>query len=303
MTVAHPAPAGRFTQAGSWSPQRTARALMTFGLMAPALVFLAAWFLWPLLQLLLLSFRGPEGTFSTYVALIESTVFRAVFMNTLQLALVVTVICTLLAYPAAWLLTHVRGGWFSLALYCVLVPFWISVLVRTFSWMLLLGRNGPANSFLMQIGAIDHPLKLLFNDFGVYLGTVHVLLPYAILPIYSAIIKVDPRLLQASDGLGASGLSTFLRVFLPLTLPGVWAGAAFVFLLSLGFFITPALLGGPHNLTAAMLIDSFVNERLVWPMAAAASFILLFIVLAVLLIVSRVKRTSIMGHRNGCDIA
>jgi putative spermidine/putrescine transport system permease protein len=287
MTVAHPAPAGRFTQAGSWSPQRTARALMTFGLMAPALVFLAAWFLWPLLQLLLLSFRGPEGTFSTYVALIESTVFRAVFMNTLQLALVVTVICTLLAYPAAWLLTHVRGGWFSLALYCVLVPFWISVLVRTFSWMLLLGRNGPANSFLMQIGAIDHPLKLLFNDFGVYLGTVHVLLPYAILPIYSAIIKVDPRLLQASDGLGASGLSTFLRVFLPLTLPGVWAGAAFVFLLSLGFFITPALLGGPHNLTAAMLIDSFVNERLVWPMAAAASFILLFIVLAVLLIVSR----------------
>ena len=287
MTVAHPAPAGRFTQAGSWSPQRTARALMTFGLMAPALVFLAAWFLWPLLQLLLLSFRGPEGTFSTYVALIESTVFRAVFMNTLQLALVVTVICTLLAYPAAWLLTHVRGGWFSLALYCVLVPFWISVLVRTFSWMLLLGRNGPANSFLMQIGAIDHPLKLLFNDFGVYLGTVHVLLPYAILPIYSAIIKVDPRLLQASDGLGASGLSTFLRVFLPLTLPGVWAGAAFVFLLSLGFFITPALLGGPHNLTAAMLIDSFVNDRLVWPMAAAASFILLFIVLAVLLIVSR----------------
>lgn len=287
MTVAHPAPAGRFTQAGSWSPQRTARALMTFGLMAPALVFLAAWFLWPLLQLLLLSFRGPEGTFSTYVALIESTVFRAVFMNTLQLALVVTVICTLLAYPAAWLLTHVRGGWFSLALYCVLVPFWISVLVRTFSWMLLLGRNGPANSFLMQIGAIDHPLKLLFNDFGVYLGTVHVLLPYAILPIYSAIIKVDPRLLQASDGLGASGLSTFLRVFLPLTLPGVWAGAAFVFLLSLGFFITPALLGGPHNLTAAMLIDSFVNERLVWPMAAAASFILLFIVLTVLLIVSR----------------
>ena len=158
-------------------------------------------------------------------------------MNTLQLALVVTVICTLLAYPAAWLLTHVRWGWFSLALYCVLVPFWISVLVRTFSWMLLLGRNGPANSFLMQIGAIDHPLKLLFNDFGVYLGTVHVLLPYAILPIYSAIIKVDPRLLQASDGLGASGLSTFLRVFLPLTLPGVWAGAAFVFLLSLGFFI------------------------------------------------------------------
>jgi len=267
--------------------QSTARALMTIGLLAPALLFLAAWFLWPLVQLLMLSFSAPEGTFSAYVALMESSVFRAVFLNTLQLALFVTVICTLLAYPAAWLLTRVRGFWFSLALYCVLVPFWISVLVRTFSWMLLLERNGPVNNFLIRIGATDQPLRLLFNDFGVSLGMVHVLLPYAILPVYAAMLKVDSRLLQASDGLGASGRTTFMRVFLPLTLPGVWAGAAFVFLLALGFFITPALLGGPRNLTAAMLIDSFVNERLVWPMAAAASFILLFIVLVVLLVVSR----------------
>ena len=275
---------GRTGPAGT---QSTARALMTFGLLAPALLFLLAWFLWPLAQLLMLSFRTPAGIFSAYVSLMESFVFRAVFVNTLQLALFVTVICTLLAYPAAWLLTRVQGFWFSVALYCVLVPFWISVLVRTFSWMLLLERNGPVNSLLMKIGATEQPLRLLFNDFGVYLGMVHVLLPYAILPIYAAMLKVDPRLLQASDGLGASGRATFFRVFLPLTLPGVWAGAAFVFLLALGFFITPALLGGPHNLTAAMLIDSFVNERLVWPMAAAASFILLFIVLAVLVLVSR----------------
>jgi putative spermidine/putrescine transport system permease protein len=275
---------GRTGPAGT---QSTARALMTFGLLAPALLFLLAWFLWPLAQLLMLSFSAPAGIFSAYVSLMESFVFRAVFVNTLQLALFVTVICTLLAYPAAWLLTRVQGFWFSVALYCVLVPFWISVLVRTFSWMLLLERNGPVNSLLMKIGATEQPLRLLFNDFGVYLGMVHVLLPYAILPIYAAMLKVDPRLLQASDGLGASGRATFFRVFLPLTLPGVWAGAAFVFLLALGFFITPALLGGPHNLTAAMLIDSFVNERLVWPMAAAASFILLFIVLAVLVLVSR----------------
>ncbi|MDA1155730.1 MAG: ABC transporter permease [Proteobacteria bacterium] len=274
-------------RAGPAGNQSNARALMTLGLLAPALLFLITWFLWPLMQLLMLSFSAPAGAFSAYVSLMESAVFRAVFVNTLQLALFVTVICTLLAYPAAWLLTRVQGFWFSLALYCVLVPFWISVLVRTFSWMLLLERNGPVNSFLMKIGATDQPLRLLFNDFGVYLGMVHVLLPYAILPVYAAMLKVDPRLLQASDGLGASGRATFFRVFLPLTLPGVWAGAAFVFLLALGFFITPALLGGPRNLTAAMLIDSFVNERLVWPMAAAASFILLFIVLAVLLVVSR----------------
>ena len=274
-------------RAGSAGNQSNARALMTIGLLAPALLFLGTWFLWPLVQLLMLSFSAPAGTFSAYLALIESTVFRAIFINTLQLALFVTVICTLLAYPAAWLLTRVKGFWFGLALYSVLVPFWISVLVRTFSWMLLLERNGPVNSFLMKIGATEQPLRLLFNDFGVYLGMVHVLLPYAILPVYAAMLKVDPRLLQASDGLGASGRTTFFHLFLPLTLPGVWAGATFVFLLALGFFITPALLGGPHNLTAAMLIDSFVNERLVWPMAAAASFILLFIVLVVLLIVSR----------------
>ena len=280
-------PAGTAASAGSRKDQRLHRLAMTVFLLLPAAVFLGVWFVWPLVQLLLLSFQLPAGPFAAYVSLVHSPVFRAVFVNTLQLAVVVTLICTLLAYPAAWLLTQIRGFWFSVALYCVLVPFWISVLVRTFSWMLLLERNGPVNSLLIGIGATNEPLKLLFNDFGVYLGMVHVLLPYAILPTYAAMLKIDTRLLLASDGLGASGWTTFLRVYLPLTMPGVMAGAAFVFLLALGFFITPALLGGPHNLTAAMLIDSFVNERLVWPMAAAASFILLFMVLAVLLVASR----------------
>ena len=267
--------------------QRAARRLMTLLLVLPAILFLGAWFVWPLAQLFLLSFQAPGGTFAAYTELIESQVFRTVFFNTLELAFFVTLICVLLAYPAAWLLTRVRGFWLSVALYCVLVPFWISVLVRTFSWMLLLERQGPVNNLLIAVGLTDQPLRLLFNDFGVYLGMVHVLLPYAILPVYSAMLKVDPRLLQASEGLGASGRTTFLRVFLPLTMPGVMAGAAFVFLLALGFFITPALLGGPHNLTAAMLIDTFVNERLVWPLAAAASFILLFMVLVVLLVAAR----------------
>lgn len=260
---------------------------MTAALLLPAGVFLGLWFLWPLAQLLWLSFQAPGGWHAAYAEILGSEVFRTVFVNTLRLALVVTVLCVLLAYPAAWLLTRVQGVWFSLALYCVLVPFWISVLVRTFSWMLLLERRGPVNTLLMQTGLIDRPLRMLFNDFGVHLGMVHVLLPYAILPIYAAMLKVDPRLLQASEGLGATGRTTFLRVFLPLTMPGVLAGAAFVFLLALGFFITPALLGGPHNQTAAMLIDRFVNDRLVWPLAAAASFILLGIVLLVLVVASR----------------
>ncbi len=251
-------------------------------LLAPILVFLGAWFVAPLLRLLALSFEAKDGPFAAYAELLTSEVFVTVFWNTLTLAMTVTAICVLLAYPTAFLLSRLQRGWLTVALYCVLVPFWISVLVRTFSWMLLLERNGPVNQTLVALGLIERPLKLLFNDFAVHLGMVHVLLPYAVLPIYAAILKIDPRLLQASDGLGASGVQTFLRVYLPLTARGIAAGAIFVFLLSLGFYITPALLGGLHNLTAAMLIDNFVNERLVWPLAAAASFILLFIILAIL---------------------
>jgi putative spermidine/putrescine transport system permease protein len=256
-------------------------------LLLPALIFLGGWFLVPLGQLFSLSLNSEAGPFAAYTELLGSTVFRQVFLNTLTLSAIVTVICVILAYPTAYLLTRLKGFWFAVALYCVLVPFWISVLVRTFSWMLLLERNGPVNGLLMATGLSAAPLRLLFNDFAVYLGMVHVLLPYAILPMYSSMLRVDARLLQASEGLGASNRTTFLRIYLPLTMPGVLAGGAFVLLLALGFYITPTLLGGLQNLTAAMLIDNFVNERLVWPLAAAASFILLFMVLAILALASK----------------
>ncbi len=248
----------------------------------PAMIFLGLWFLLPLSKLLLLSFSSDTGILAPYRELLSSSVFIHVFWNTLVLSAAVTAICVALAYPTAYLLTRLKGFWFSVALYCVLVPFWISVLVRTFSWMLLLERNGPVNRLLVETGLASSPIGLLFNNFSVCLGMVHVLLPYAIFPMYAAMLRVDTRLLRASEGLGASGLTTFMRVYLPLTMPGVLAGGAFVLLLALGFYITPTLLGGLNNLTAAMLIDNFVNERLIWPLAAAASFILLAMVLLIL---------------------
>ena len=263
------------------------RSLTTWLLLLPVLVFLTGWFIAPLTQLLALSLDAKGGRFAAYEELLRSEVFVAVFLNTLKLAVTVTLIAVLLAYPTAFLLSRIQGAWLTIALYCVLVPFWISVLVRTFSWMLLLERNGPVNTLLVSSGLVDKPLKLLFNDFAVHLGMVHVLLPYAVLPIYAAMLKVDPRLLLASDGLGATGAQTFWRIYLPLTARGVAAGAIFVFLLALGFYITPALLGGLHNLTVALLIDNFVNERLVWPLAAAASFILLAIILLILAVTAR----------------
>jgi putative spermidine/putrescine transport system permease protein len=249
--------------------------LVTAGLLLPALVFLALWFVLPLGELLVVSFSDRRGAFAAYAELLRGEVYRRVFLNTALVAVGVTAVCVFLAYPTAWVLTRLRGFWLYVAFWCVLFPFWVSVLVRTFAWMLLLERNGPVNRLLQVMLATDGPLPLLFNATAVFVGMAHVLLPYAVLPIYAAMVRIDERLLLASDGLGASPLATFLRVYLPLSLPGVGAAAALVFLLALGFFITPALLGGIGSMTLAMLIEQIVNERLAWPLAAAASFLLL----------------------------
>lgn len=259
----------------------------TLGLLAPAIIFLALTFIAPLARLFSLAFTDEGGALATFTVLAESQVYRRVMMNTLVVAFLVTGITVLLAWPVAFVLTRLKGFWFGLALYGVLFPFWISVLVRTFSWMMLLERNGPVNRLLREIGITDQPLALLFNDTGVTIGMVHVLLPYAILPLYAAMTRIDRRLLLASDGLGAGLLDTFFRVYFPLALPGLLGGATFVFLLSLGFFITPALLGGANAITLSMLIASFVTDRLAWSLAAAASLVLLVVVMLLLGIAAR----------------
>jgi ABC-type spermidine/putrescine transport system permease subunit I len=272
--------------------QRIGQWCITGALLGPVLIFLATCFIAPLGELLSLSFSSSAGPLASYHEIAVSGVYRKVFTNTLILAFSVALITCLLAYPTAYMLSRLRGFAFSVALWCVLFPLWISVLVRTFAWILLLGENGPVNRLLVSSDLISHPISFLFNSAGVYIGMVHVLLPYALLPIYTAMRNVDPPLLQASDGLGASPFQTFSRVYLPLTMPGVAAGFLLVFLLALGFYITPAMLGGMKNLTVAMLIDLFVTEQLVWPLAAAAAFWLLLLVLLLLLFASRFVNLS-----------
>ncbi|MFZ5675532.1 MAG: ABC transporter permease [Pseudomonadota bacterium] len=264
------------------------RHVETLLLLAPAVIFLSLCFVVPLARLFSLAFTDEAGPFSTFALLAESEVYRRVMVNTFLVAFAVALITVILAWPVAHILTKLKGFWFAFALYGVLFPFWISVLVRTFSWMILLERNGPLNRFLVDLGITDKPLALLFNDTGVMIGMVHVLLPYAILPLYGAMLRIDQRLLMASDGLGASLFDTFRRVYFPLCLPGLMGGATFVFLLSLGFFITPALLGGSNAITLSMLIASFINDRLAWSLAAAASLVLLVVVLALLAATMRV---------------
>lgn len=261
--------------------------LVTMALLAPAVIFLSAAFLVPLGLLLKLSLSAPDGPFSTYWEILGSWLYLRVFRGTLVLAATVTAIAVLLGYPTAYMLARLKGLALTLAVYGVLFPLWISVLIRTFAWILLLEKNGPLNRTLVDVGLIAQPVTLLFNNTGVLIGMVHVLLPYAILPIYAGMLRVDQRLLQASDGLGASPFLTFARVYLPLTMPGIGTAATFVFLLSLGFFVTPALLGGPNNMTVAMLIENLVNERLAWPLAGAASILLLVAILALLACATR----------------
>jgi ABC-type spermidine/putrescine transport system permease subunit I len=158
--------------------------------------------------------------------------------------------------------------------------------------MLLLETNGPINRALVGSGVIGVPLALLFNNIGVIIGMVHVLLPYAVLPIYAALVRIDPALLKASEGLGASWLTTLLHVLLPLSAQGIATAATFVFLLSFGFFITPALLGGPSNITLSMLIDHFVSERLDWALAGAASLVLLGLTLLFVAAAGRFVRVA-----------
>lgn len=261
--------------------------LVTLALLGPVLIFLAACFIIPLIGLLKISFSAPAGPLSAYRAIVATAVYREVFFNTFVLAFNIATLSVLLAYPTGYMLSRLKGFALTLAFWCVLLPLWISVLVRTFAWVLLLGQNGPVNNILVASGLVGQPLQFLFNSAGVYIGMLHVLMPYALLPIYSAMRGVDPRLLQASEGLGASPLRTFAQVYLPLTLPGLAAGFLLVFLMALGFFVTPALLGGIKNLTVAMLIDLFVTEQLVWPLAAAAAFWLLLVVLVLVVLASR----------------
>ncbi len=262
--------------------ERAARVAIAALLLAPAMAIIAAGFLAPLIRLAALSVSAPAGPLAAYHELATVDVYRLVLKNTLVLALVVSAASLAIGFALALALTRLEPRWRTVIFACVVLPLWISVLVRTFSWMLILESNGPLNRFLLAVGVVDKPLPLLFAFPGVAIGMAHVVLPYAVLPIYAALSRIDPALLRASDGLGASRATTFRRVLLPLSARGLATAATFTFLLSLGFFVTPALLGGPSNTTIPMLIDSFVNDRLDWPLAAAASMTLLAMALAVI---------------------
>lgn len=254
----------------------------------PALVLLFGFFLFPVVRML--GFSIETGNLDWYAKALGEGLYLQVFWNTFEIALLVTLVCLVLGYPLGFLIATTTPGWATLGFIFVLLPLWTSVLVRTYAWMVLLGRNGVFNRWLIAAGIVDDPLPLLHNFNGVLIGMVHVLLPYMVLPIYGAVRRLDPAIVAAAEGLGASNARILWRIYLPLTLNGIFAGCVIVFVLSLGFFITPALLGGGRVIMIAVLIEQEVRQTLNWPFAAALSAVLLAFTFAVYALAQRFTR-------------
>jgi ABC-type spermidine/putrescine transport system permease subunit I len=255
-------------------------------LVAPLVLYMLVFYALPLVSMLLRSIADPTWTLENYRRLLGDTVFLHVFWTTLRTAFVVTIGCLLLGYPVALALSRLERAAASVVLIIVLLPFWTSVLVRSYAWMVLLGRKGLVNETLIAAGLIDTPLKLLNTPFAVHIAMIHILLPYMILPIASVLRQIDGALPRAAAGLGAAPWRVFVQVVLPLSMPGVAAGVLLVFVLSLGFYITPALVGGPRDLMLSMLIAQQV-DLLNWPYAACLSATLLAATLLIIAVFQR----------------
>jgi ABC-type spermidine/putrescine transport system permease subunit I len=243
-----------------------------------SLAFFLAIYLYPLTRLLAWSFFSPGFTFEHYAKLFGEPAYMRALRNTAEISMWVTVLSLALGYPLAYLMAVVSGRVRTVLIVLVLVPFWTSVLVRTFAWMVILGKRGIINQLLVGWGVIDRPLALIYNMLGVQIGMVHVLLPFMVFPLLSVMTRIDGTLVSAARSLGASPRQAFLRIFLPLSLPGVSAGCVLVFLLAVGFYITPALLGGEGQVTFSTLIELVVRDFLDWNFGASLGVFLLTVV-------------------------
>ena len=228
-----------------------------------------------------LSFSGPEGTsLVNYIRLYQNPAYLAIFQTTFVLSLIVTLLTALFGYPLAYLLSQLPPRLAALGLVVVLLPFWTSILVRTYAWLVLLQRRGLINSLLTTLGLIDEPLSLIYNATGVVIGMVHIMLPFMVLPLFAAMKTVDPSLVKAAVSLGASRKRAFFSVFLPLTLPGLVAGSLLVFIYCLGFYITPQILGGGRVNMVSMKILENATIYSDWGAASALGVVLLAVTLA-----------------------
>jgi ABC-type spermidine/putrescine transport system permease subunit I len=235
-------------------------------------------YVYPLSRIAGWSFFDPDFTLKFYREILAEPAYFKALRNTLEISVLVTLISLMLGYPLAYLMATTSPRARRILTVLILIPFWTSILVRTFAWLVILGNNGLVNRALLGLGLVDAPQKLLFNMIGVQVGMVHVLLPFMVFPLYGVMSRIDLNVVRVARSLGAVPRKAFLHVFLPLSLPGVAAGCILVFLLAIGFYVTPALLGGPGQITLATMIDMMISTFLNFGFAATLGVLLLAVV-------------------------
>jgi putative spermidine/putrescine transport system permease protein len=262
--------------------------LRYWALIAPALALMVLFYIYPIGKVLWISFTEPSPGLGNYMRLGTSASIQRMLMTTARISLITTAVTLVLAYLVAYVLTNGSERSRRLMLLGVLVPLWISVLVRAFAWIVVLRREGLVNTTLLASGVIDQPLSLIWNELGVMIGMVHYMLPFGVVPLYANMRDINPRLVGAARGLGASRRTAFLKVFLPLSMPGIVGAGILVFIFSLGFFVTPALLGGGKTLMIAEYIKVQILDVVRWGEGTMLAATLLVVVTLLLLGLSRV---------------
>jgi putative spermidine/putrescine transport system permease protein len=257
-------------------------------LASPAVIVILALVVIPVGWLMTQSVYDNGFTLEHYRRIFSEDIYWRSFTLTFRIALIVTVMTLILSYPVAYAAAHVKRPWDVLILSFVILPFWTSVLVRAYAWLVLLQRTGVTNQMLEGLGLISEPLALVHNELGTIIATVHILLPFMVLPLYSTMQKIPRELMLAGASLGGGPLHSFLRIFLPLSLPGVVAGLTLVFVLTLGFYITPELLGGGRTIMISMVVSRNVELYNEWGAASAVGVVLLLCVLAIFMAVGRI---------------
>lgn len=264
------------------SLKRTAWLLTT-----PASILALALYALPIVQVLALSLTEPSFGLGNYQRLLSNAAVGHVIVTTLRIAVLTTALTVLASYVIALSMIHMAAATRRIAFFLVLVPFWISVLVRAFSWITILRRQGVLNRWLLDVGAISQPLELVYNTLGVTIGMVHYMIPFATLLLYANLSDIDRRIMQAARSLGARPATVFWRVWIPLSMPGIALAALFVFVFSLGFFVTPALLGGGKTLMVAEYISLQISTTARWDLATSLSTTLLVVIGALVWLAAR----------------
>jgi putative spermidine/putrescine transport system permease protein len=259
---------------------------LPYALLAPLFAFLAAFFLVPLAQVMWLSVSDPTLGVGHYFKVIADPYYRRVMLDTMATALFVTVTCVLLAYPLAYVISEVGGAIGAFLLMLVAMSFWTSFLVRTYAWMIILGNRGPVSDALRALGW-DPPPLLLFTRFSAVVALVHILLPIMVMAIYAVMRKVDLNVMKAAFSLGATPFAAFRNVYFPLTLPGIVSGSTIVFVLCIGFYVTPVLIGSPREQMISGVIGQQIEEFLAFGEASTMAIVLLVVTVIILSIYHR----------------